>query len=348
MQVGIVGYSGVGKTTLFNTLTGLAASTGYGSKRQVNTGVIDVPDARIDKLTELCNPKRTVLAKITFTDVPGQAPGQGGALDAQMLQEIRNVDALAHVVRAFNSEIHDPPNPLGEVRNFQDELKLADQLVIEKRLERLRKEGKDKATERDLLESLLAHLEGDQPLRTLDLDEQTLSTLSGFRFLSLKTTLIVFNVAEDALNTPATEALLDEGRALGFDVFALSAALEEEIAQLDEDEQRAFLDDLGLTETARGRFIRAAYAVLNLISFLTSGTDEVRAWTVKKGVNARRAARAIHSDLERGFIRAKVISFDDFVLHGSEVACRDKGLERLEGKDYIVKDGDILHILANV
>lgn len=348
MRVGIVGFASSGKTTLFNTLTGLDADTGFGRKDKVNTGVIDVPDERLDKIAEIINPRRILYAKITFTDVPGGSSG-GNALDAQMLQEIRNVEALAHVVRDFDSPlVAGAPDPLKEIRDFQDELKIADQIIIERRIERLARE-KGNELEKALLPRLLEHLENGQPLRTLDLNEQDLNLISGYRFISLKPIIIVINVAEDAVTSDATQALIQKvQQELGITPFAISAALEAEIAQLEPEEQEAFLADLGITDTARDRFVQSAYASLDLISYITQGVEEVRAWTIKRDTNAKRAARAIHSDLERGFIRAEVIPFDAFMHYRSEQACKDAGKARVEGKDYIVQDGDILHIRANV
>jgi len=347
MRVGIVGFAGVGKTTIFNTLTGLSADTGFGGKRKVNTGTIDVPDERIDKLTEMIGPRKVTYAKLTFTDVPGGAEGSS-ALDGPTLEEIRSVEALAHVVRAFESAAFSKSsNPLAEVRAFQDELKLADQLTLERRLDKLKKDH-EKELEKKVLERCLAHIESDQPLRTLELSEQDQLLVAGFRFLSQKPCLTVLNVAEDGLLSPETAEVIAGIEAMGLSAFPLSAQLEEEIAELDAEEQLAFLADLGLESTARNRFIRSAYAALEVISYLTQGHQEVRAWTIPRGTNAKRAARAIHTDLERGFIRAEVIPFQTFIDLGSEAACKEAGKSRLEGKDYIVQDGDIILIRANV
>lgn len=348
MRVGIVGFASSGKTTLFNTLTGLEADTGFGRKDKVNTGVIDVPDERLDKIAEIINPRRILYAKITFTDVPGGNSG-GNALDAQMLQEIRNVEALVHVVRAFRSQlVAGAPDPLKEIRDFQDELKIADQIIIERRIERLARE-KGSELEKALLPRLLEHLESGGALRTLDLNEQDLNLISGYRFVSLKPIILVLNVEEDAMTSEETKALIEKVQAeLGLTPFPISAALEAEIAQLEPEEQEAFLAELGLPETPRNRFIQSAYAALELISYITQGVEEVRAWTIKRHTNAKRAARAIHSDLERGFIRAEVIPYEAFMHYRSEAACKEAGKARVEGKDYIVQDGDILHIRANV
>jgi GTP-binding protein YchF len=340
MQVGIVGMSGVGKTTLFNTLTGLDADTGLGGKRKVNTGVIDVPDPRIDQLAEMWNPKKVIYARIQFTDVPGSQAR--GALDSKALEDIRPMDALAVVVRAFESPmLAAAPNPAVELSSFEDELMLADLSMVEKRLDRMRKE-KGAEREKAALEKCSAWLEDEKPLRELECTPEELSQLSGYRFLSIKPIVVVLNVVEEAVAEPAPSGFED------YETFVISAALEGEIGEMEPDEQELFLADLGLEETARGRFIRAAYSLLDLISFLTVGDDECRAWSIQRGTHARRAARTIHSDLERGFIRAEVIGFADYVSYGSEAACRDAGVARLEGKEYVVKDGDVMHIRANV
>lgn len=340
MQVGIVGMSGVGKTTLFNTLTGLDADTGFGGKRKVNTGVIDVPDPRVERLVEIWSPKKTAYARMQFTDVPGSQTA--GALDSQSLSDIRNMDALAVVLRAYDSPMHTgEADPANELSSFEDELKLADLGMVEKRLDRMKKEkGSDR--EKAALGRCQAWLEEEKPLRALDLNSEEISLLKDYRFLSLKPLVVVVNVSEDDIASYDTSAFE------GYETFVISAALEGEIGEMEPDEQEMFLADLGLEDTARDRFIRAAYSLLDLISFLTAGADECRAWSIQRGYTAKRAARAIHSDLERGFIRAEVIGWEDYDRYGSEAACKEAGVARLEGKDYLVKDGDVMNIRANV
>ncbi|MBN2341302.1 MAG: redox-regulated ATPase YchF [Deltaproteobacteria bacterium] len=342
MKIGIVGFSGSGKTTLFNALTGQDIPVGFGNK--VNLGTIKVPDARIDRLVEIDNPKKITFTEIIFADVPG---GKGStSLDTQTLGKIREMDALAQVVRGFD-EGAGTPEPVNEILGFESELILSDMSVIEKRLERLRKDRSDMKL-LDVLERCGAHIESEQPLRTLELTELEKKSLSGFTFLSLKPIMFVLSLPEgaDATTLPADVQKLADERNLA--IVPICTAIEAEIASLDRDDQIEFLKDLGLEEPASARFIKTAYSLLNLITFLTHGPDECRAWSIRKGSNAQEAAGAIHSDLARGFIRAEVISFADFNKYGSEAACRDNGAFRIEGKEYIVQDGDICHIRFNV
>lgn len=353
MKVGLVGFAGSGKTTIFNTLTGLTAEVGgYGAREKANVGVIKVPDQRVDKLAELFKPKKTTYAEISFVDVAG--PASDGAersesgLDPKLVQQMREVEALVHVVRAFdNPMLLQPPDPVRDIRAFDDELMLTDLVQIENRIARLKKE-KDSAREQELMERLKTALEAETPLRDVELAPEELGVIAGFRFMSLKPLLLLLNVGEeDAASEPPREVLeLAEAKRLS--VIAMSGQTEMEIAQLAPEEQREFLQDLGIAEPARDRFIGAAYRLLDLISFLTSGEDECRAWTIKRGTNAHKAAGKIHSDIERGFIRAEVVRFEDLIELGSEARCREQGKLRLEGKDYIVKDGDVIHFRFNV
>ena len=342
MKIGIVGFAGSGKTTLFNALTGQDVPVGFGNK--VNLGTIKVPDARVDRLSEIHNPKKITYTEIMFADVPG---GKGStSLDAQTLGKIREMDALAQVVRGFD-EGAGTPKPVSEIEGFESELIISDMSVVEKRLERLRKDRSD-AKLLELLERCNAVLEEEKPLRTIEFNEHEQKMLSGFTFLSAKPIMFVLSLPEgaDATKLPDDVQALSDKK--GLSIVPICTAIEAEIASLDKEDQLEFLKDLGLEEPASDRFIKTAYQLLNLITFLTQGPDECRAWSLRKGSNAQEAAGAIHSDLARGFIRAEVISFDDFIKTGSESACRENGTLRVEGKEYIVKDGDICHIRFNV
>lgn len=353
MKVGLVGFAGSGKTTVFNTLTGLAAEVGgYGAKEKANVGVIKVPDPRVDKLAELFNPKKKTFAEISFVDVAGpQAENAERAetgLDPKLVQHMRDADALVHVVRAFdNPMLLQEADPARDIRAFDDELVLTDLVQIENRILRLKKE-KDSARETELMNRLKDALESETPLRNLDLAHEELTMMAGFRFLSLKPLLLLLNVGEDQAAGDVPNEIVELARSKNLSVIAMSGKVEMEIAELALGEQREFLADLGIREPARDRFIRAAYELLDLISFLTSGEDECRAWSIKRGTHAQKAAGVIHSDIERGFIRAEVIRFDDLISCGSEARCREQGKLKLEGKEYVVEDGDVIHFRFNV
>jgi hypothetical protein len=343
MKIGIVGFAGSGKTTLFNALTGQSAPTGYGGGK-VNLGAIKVPDRRVDRLAEIDHPRKTTYAEIAFADVPG---GRGGSsLDPQTLSRIREMDALVQVARGFGGG-DGAPEPTREVREFEAELILSDMQVVEKRVERLQKDRSD-MRQLALLERCLAHLAEERPLRDLPLSEEERAPLAGFAFLSLKPLMVVLSLPEGAPGDapPADLEALAAARAMT--VMPMCGAIEAEIAALPAADQKEFLADLGLSEPASARFARAAFAMLDLITFLTHGPDECRAWPLRCGGTALDAARTIHSDLARGFIRAEVIAFTDFDALGSEAACREAGKLRIEGRDYAVRDGDICHIRFNV
>ena len=353
MKVGLVGFAGSGKTTIFNTLTGLTAEVGgYGAREKANIGVIKVPDHRVEKLAEIFNPKKKTFAEISFVDVAGpqveDAEQAQSGLDPRLVQHMREVDALVHVVRGFdNSMLSQPADPVRDIRSFDDELVLTDLVQIENRITRLKKE-KDSARENELMLRLKSELEEEQPLRNLDLTHEDLAVIAGFRFLSLKPLLLLINQPEDEASSGASAAVIEVAEARKLSVIAMSGKVEMEIAQLAADEQREFLQDLGIAEPARDRFIRAAYSLLDLISFLTAGEDECRAWSIGRGTTAHKAAGVIHSDIERGFIRAEVIRFEDLAEFGSEARCREHGKLRLEGKEYVVQDGDVVHFRFNV
>lgn len=353
MKVGLVGFAGSGKTTIFNTLTGLTAEVGgYGAREKANIGVIKVPDQRVDKLAAIYNPKKKTYAEISFVDVAGpqaeDAEQTQSGLDPKLVQHMREADALVHVVRAFdNPMLSQAAGPARDIRSFDDELMLTDLVQIENRITRLKKE-KDSARENDLMLRLKSALEEEHPLRDLELTPEDIGLIAGFRFLSLKPLLLLLNQSEEAVGqgVPADVQTLAESKKLS--AIAMSGKAEMDIAQLAPEEQGEFLQELGITEPARDRFIRAAYSLLDLISFLTSGEDECRAWSIKRGTTAHKAAGVIHSDIERGFIRAEVTKFADLVELGSEARCRENGKLRLEGKEYVVQDGDVAHFRFNV
>ena len=335
MKIGLVGFPGSGKTTVFNALTGLAAGTGFHSARgKTNLGTVKVPDERVVALANLFHPKKTTFAELTFSDVAGS--GAGKSLDDQTLAAMREVDALCQVVRGFPDAAGTPPSPLAEARNLEDEMNLADLIIVEKRLERLQRE-KSKGAEVPLMETLKSALESGTPLRRVELTPDQWAMLAGFRFLTAKPLLLVLNVPEsEAASTPPPGFVL------------LAGQVEMDIAQMPAEEQSEFVASLGLEEPAIGRFIHAAYELLDLISFLTAGEDECRAWPIRRGLTAPKAAAKIHSDIERGFIRAEVVRWDDLVHYGSEAKCREAGKLRSEGKEYVVQDGDVINFRFNV
>jgi GTP-binding protein YchF len=343
MKVGLIGRQGSGKTTIFNALTGLNAGLGQGEKTESHIGVTKVPDARVDRLSEIFQPKKTTYAEIRFTDFPAAQSQEKLKANAALLAQMRDVDAMALVLGAFDGL----SDPLKELRDLLAEMILADLAVVENRLARLKKE-KGKEREGDVLSRCLKTLESEASLRSLAFtpDEETL--LAGFGFLSRKAVIALFNVGEDGAAKELPGAYQTELQKLEIPGLVLSAKVEMEVAQLDEKDRQAFLNELGIREPARDRFIRASYGLLDLISFFTTGEDEVKAWTIKQGTSARKAAGKVHSDIERGFIRAEVAAYDDFIRYGSEAKCREAGRLRLEGKDYPVQDGDIIHFRFNV
>jgi GTP-binding protein YchF len=359
MQIGIAGYRGSGKTTVFNCLTGARAATGLGGGRDAHRAVVKVPDERVDRLSEIYQPRKTTHADIVFVDLPGPAERPDGApsgVDAATAAELRRLDALVHVVRGFGAEAGTEPrggrvDPARDLVDFDTELALLDLVTLEGRIDRLRKEGR-KGLELDTLSRLRdAMQDGERPLRTVPIEAPALPMLSGFGLLSPKPQLTLLSLPDDAPSeaTRAAEAELAElGAPRRIGVMALRPNIEREILELSPDEQAAFLADLGVAETARARFIRSSYALSDLISFFTVGEDEVRAWTIRRGTPAVHAAGKIHSDLERGFIRAETVRYEDFIAHGKMSKVREAGKLRLEGKDYVVADGDILTIRFNV
>ena len=336
MRVGLVGFARSGKTTVFNTLTGMSAAVGsFEQKRDASIAVIKVPDARVDALADIVEPSQKKYAEVTFLDFP-PSDERKAALDKRSLTQMREVDALTQVVRAFDDPIAESDtDPLRDLRGFQSELILADMEIIEKRLARLKRE-KGHEREEKLLRRCYTALEGEKPLRLEGFLPEEEMALAGFDFLSKKPLLVVYNIQEGGMNTslPADILLYNEEQQL--ETVLICGKVEMEIAELEEEERGLFLADLGLQEAARDRFVRYAYNILNLMSFFTAGPMEARAWTIERGTVALKAAGKIHSDIERGFIRAEVISYDAYIEHRGEAGCREVGRMRLEGKDYVI------------
>ena len=346
MKVGIIGFARSGKTTIFNVLTGAHATVGTFGSREANIAVLKVPDERVDRLAEVFRPEKKTYVEIQFLDVgPSESSGERKALDIAALNVLKTVDALAHVVRAFkNDQVAHPAgaiNPVRDCKVLEEELQLDDLLIIEKRLERLEKENR-KEREYALLLQCRKHVESGLPLRKLALSPQDIRELSGFGFLSQKPLLLVGNYGEESLRESDPSGLESYAQEQGMTLVALSGEMEMEVAQLPEDERQTFRNGFGLGESSCTRFLRAAYDLLGLVSFLTTIGPEVRAWTVPKGTKAADAAGAIHSDMQRGFIRAEVVGYDAFASAGSVAKAKELGMVRSEGKDYIVQDGDII------
>ena len=359
MKVGIIGLSSVGKSTLFQLLTGAPQAPPTG-RPEPRVGIARVPDVRVEALAKLYNPKKETLATIEYVDVPGVAKGEGAALVD--LPALRNIDALVHVVRAFASDV--VPHPEGSVDPLRDasmldlELILADLGAVDKRLERLEANIKkanraEDVSERVIFRKVKEALEAEKPLRDVAFDDEERRRLRNYSFLSEKPVLLAINMGESQIKNAA--AYLESSGLAGFvasrphlGLCPVSATIESEMSELSAEDAKAFLEDLGLDEPGLDRVIRTSYALLGLISFLTAGEDECRAWTLRKGTKAQQAAGEIHSDIERGFIRAEVVAFDDLIGAGSLAACREKGTLRLEGKDYGVRDGDVINFRFNV
>ncbi len=359
MQIGIVGLPYSGKTTIFSTL--LKHKTQEpGGKVSAERGVVKVPDERLDKLTAMFNPKRKVNATIEYIKVPGLEGESAGTrgLPGQFLANLKTVDALLVVVRNFQNEYYPHPldriDPKADIEYINSEFLLSDLGIVETRYEKLSKLVNKTQDEKDkrelaLFEKLKAHLEEEQPLRTMDFNEHEQLILKGYQFLTAKPVLYVINIQEDQIpNAGAIEEEFSYLNAKNSGVTTLSAEIEKEISELDDDDAAVFMEDLGIKEPALLKLIRKSYELLGLISFFTVGEDECRSWPIPKGTNAQKAAGAIHTDLEKGFIRAETVHYDDLIREGSMQACKEKGLLRLEGKDYIVRDGDILNIRFNV
>ncbi len=344
MRVGICGYPGSGKSTVFRAL-----APGSRADRDVSFGNIKVPDERVDFLASVFRPKKTTYAEITFVDVGGVGGRAGGAFPPEVIQAMRNADVLAHVVRGFeNPSLTTSPDPERDERAFNDELILLDLGTLEKRAERFKKEGK-KGPEVDANKKCLEHVEGGAPLRTLDLSEEERRALGpGIQLLSSSPLITLYNLSEEAWADPKFASLREVKRGPNWVSMAICGSIEAEIAQMAAEEQAEFLEGLGIGEPARNVFIKAAYELLDLISFLTAGQDECRAWQIRRGTSARKAAGKIHSDIERGFIRAEIYRPEDLKALGSEAALKSTGKMRLEGKEYVMQDGDVVNFKFNV
>lgn len=339
MKVGLIGHRGAGKTTIFNMLTGLRAQVGtFGGRDEVHLGVIKVPDPRIDKLAQIFKPKKTTYAEIRFTDFPPSQSEDNLKSNNAVISQMREVDAIALVLGDFEPD----SKPLNELNDLLTEMILADLTVVENRRTRLKKE-KARPLEEALLQRCANALENEESLRNLTFSADEENLLAGFGFLSRKPLLLLINRSEEKASQGMEASYREALQRRGLEGLALAGKAEMEIAQLEEADRAAFLKEIGIEEPARDRFIRASYTLLKLISFFTTGEDEVRAWTITKGTVARAAAGKIHSDIERGFIRAEVVPYDEFLELGSEVKCKEAGKLRLEGKDYVVRDGDIIH-----
>ncbi|MCI0692765.1 redox-regulated ATPase YchF [candidate division KSB1 bacterium] len=360
MQIGIVGLPFAGKTTIFSTLLKhKSAEEGY-HKHEAARGIVKVPDDRLDRLTAIFNPKRQVNATIEYVKVPG-FEGDGKepkGLPAQFIANLKNVDAILLVVRDFANEMY--PHAFGRVDPAKDiafinsEFWLSDLAIVEARLERLEKnvaKAKGEKNQKDLalMKRCKEQLDQEKPLRELELTPEDERLLKGYQFLTLKPLLYVINISEDKISSAAEiEKSLAQLLTPRCTLTSLSAEIEREISELNAEDAAVFMADLGIKEPALHKLIRTSYELLGLISFFTAGEDECRSWPIRAGTNAQQAAGVIHTDLEKGFIRAETVHYDDLIKHGSLQACREKGLLRLEGKEYIVKDGDILNIRFNV
>lgn len=346
MKVGLVGFPGSGKTTVFNAMTGQDAPVGYGG--EVRRAVVAVPDPRVEWLSALYRPKKTTFASIVFCDIPGEHGSEHRGLSTAALQQVRDQEALCLVLRGFdNPALEHAPDPAAELEAFHAECVLADLVFVERWLERARKEAK-RGLEVAAFECMRETLESEQPLRVLPESELDRSLLRGYSLVTDAPLLAVLNREEDDLGEARPDELGEALARMGAGGMSLSASLEAEIAMLEPADQQEFLSDMGLAEPALDRFIRAAYQLQDLISFFTVAGPEVRAWTIRAGTDARRAAGKIHSDMERGFIRAEVIPCDVLEEYGSEQAVKSAGRLRVEGRDYVVQDGDVLRVLFNV
>ena len=357
MKLGIVGLPGVGKTTLYNALTGSRAETGgYGGSGKANVGQAKVPDERLDWLAEYYKPKKYSPASIDFVDVSGVSKGQGRG--NSVLQNIRQTDALVHVVRCFDNDnlFPEPADARSDAETLELELILADIEVVERRLDKARKnlKGGDKKYKReaDMCEQLLAHLGEGKPARSFPFTEEDRDILQDGGLLSTKPVIYAANLDEDGMANYKENAQFLALSALaaeeGAAVLPVAAKFEEDIMDMDAEDAQMFMEELGLTERGLDRLIKTSYELLGYISFLTAGPDDVHAWTITRGTKAPKAAGKIHSDIERGFIRAEVVAFEDLKACGTMANAKAKGLFRLEGKDYVMKDGDIVNFLFNV
>ena len=366
MKLGIVGLPNVGKSTLFNSLTKAGAESANYPFCTIdpNVGVVTVPDKRLDVLGEMYHTKKIIPAAIEFVDIAGLVKGasKGEGLGNQFLANIREVDAIVHVVRCFENSnivhVDGSINPLRDIETINLELIFSDLEILERRISKVSKvarNDKSAAKELGLLNKVKAHLEDGKLAKTFEEvdDEEEQAWLESYNLLTYKPVIYAANVSEDdladdAANNEGVQAVREYAKGEQSEVFVVCAEIEAEISELDDDEKKMFLEDLGLKESGLEKLIKASYKLLGLISYLTAGEPEVRAWTITEGTKAPQAAGKIHSDFERGFIRAEVVSYDDLIACGSHTAAKEKGLIRLEGKDYVVKDGDVILFRFNV
>lgn len=363
LTAGIVGLPNVGKSTLFNAITQAGAlSANYPfATIDPNVGIVEVPDSRLEKLTELVNPKKTIPTAFEFTDIAGIVKGasKGEGLGNQFLSHIRQVDAICHVVRAFEDEnithVSGQVEPITDIETINLELILADLETVSKRMDRVakmaRQKDKEAVAEYAVLEKLKEALEEETPARAVEFSSDQQKIVKGLHLLTSKPILYVANVSEDEIgeaDNDKVKQIREFAAQENAEVIVVCAKIESEIAELEGDEKNEFLEDLGIEESGLDQLIKATYNLLGLATYFTAGEQEVRAWTFKEGMTAPQAAGIIHTDFERGFIRAETVSYDDLVDAGSMGVARDRGRVRLEGKEYLVRDGDVIHFRFNV
>ncbi|MBM7854032.1 GTP-binding protein YchF [Desulfohalotomaculum tongense] len=362
LTTGLVGLPLVGKTTIFNLLTNsdLETSNFLTGKTETHVGVAKVPDKRIDFLAEMFKPRKTTYAQIQVSDVPGLMRGasQGQGVGNKFMDDIRNVDMLVHVVRAFNNpdvpHVEDSIDPMRDIETISTELLFADMELLEKRIERIqngKKIKKEQLKEMEVLKKLLEALENERPLSAVELSEEEQEMLQHYSFFTEIPMMLVINIDEDQFQSkeyPGRAEIEAWAAERNVPVLEICGKIEMEISQLPDEDKKMFMEDLGISVSGIDRLAKAAYAHLGLIPFFTCGEDEVKAWTIRRGTNAKKAAGKIHSDIERGFIRAEVVKYEDLVQYGSMTKLKEEGKYYLEGKDYIVQDGDIINFRFNV